>query len=94
MGRERVLVPHLQVALGGKRLAAHGALEGPVARVRPHVDLQRGAGAEVLGAHAAHVPACRLPVGRGGRGGRGRQRGRRAGRGGRKTCARIRWLVG
>ena len=37
-----MLVPHLEVALalGGEHLAAHGALEGPVACVR-HLDPQR-----------------------------------------------------
>lgn len=46
---------HLQVAFGGERLQAHGAPERFVARVRPHVYLERGRRREVLVAHVAQV---------------------------------------
>jgi hypothetical protein len=47
--------PYLQIALSGEGLSADGALEGPVARVRAHVDLQRRPGGKVLFAHVAQV---------------------------------------
>lgn len=46
---------YLQVSLGGERLLAHGAPEGLVPGVRPHVDLQGGTGAKVLAAARAQV---------------------------------------
>lgn len=46
---------YLQVPLGGERLLAHGAPEGLVPGVRPHVDLEGGTGAKVLAAARAQV---------------------------------------
>jgi len=47
--------PYLEVSLGSECLSAHGALEGPVARVRAHVDLESRAGREILFADLAQV---------------------------------------
>lgn len=48
-------VGYLQVSLGGERLLTHRAPKGLVARVRSHVDLKGGTGAEVLPATSAQM---------------------------------------
>ena len=47
--------PYLEVSLGSECLSAHGTLEGPVARVRAHVDLESRAGREILFADLTQV---------------------------------------
>ena len=47
--------PYLEVSLGSECLPAHRALEGPVARVRAHVNLESRSGREILFADLTQV---------------------------------------
>ena len=52
-----MMMRYLEIALGGEGLLADGALEGFVAGVRSHVDLERRGRGEILIANLAQVLA-------------------------------------